>query len=339
MTSGKRKQEPGKAKEIDRIRPTAYGWITLFLAFWVVLAAVVTGNNFLFIIFGMTVGIILISDRLARRNIRSFSFSGSFAEEMFAEIPFTVRYVGRTENKRWGSLTIKLREALPLQFSEGGVDFLRVLPGKPAISSGVCTVGSRGDKVVGVGLISSSFPFGLATYSRRCGPEQSILVFPKIEPVDSKAPFSAQRIGTGRERVDPLGTVPYYFRDYVPGDQYKRIDWKKSARSGTLVTRILADEGASEVTIRLPRNASEQAISGAASLVVHLGRLGTPVALKGPGISVEAGLGVEFTRRLLTILARWDSAAEPGAETDDTSRATVEVDQSGEFRVRGPGGA
>ena len=189
----------------------------------------------------------------------------------------------------------------------------------------------RGDHRIPEGMLKSSFPFGLATYWRRCGGEESVLVFPHIQSVEEDIPINLGGFGRGREKADPFGTVPYLFRDYVPGDPYKQIDWKKTARSGNLVTKVLSEEGAREITLQLPANASERAVSRAASLVVHFGRQGIPVSLRGPGFQIEAGRGKEFSRKLLSILARWPQSPEMASGQDQSSGLVVEIDDSGDF--------
>ncbi|MEJ2715835.1 MAG: DUF58 domain-containing protein [Deltaproteobacteria bacterium] len=319
------------------IKPTAFGWICLFFLVWIPLAAVVTGNNFLFIIFSMTVGLVVVSHWLAKKNIGSVLLSRKFPDEIFAGTPFTIRYVVHADGGPWGAASLTFYEGPPLEGADQGVIFPQIPPGQPTSMTGLSSIAARGDHSIEPGVISSLFPFGLARYSRRCGTPQSVLVFPAIEPVDSSMVFSPRGAGTSVERTDPFGTIPHYFRDYVPGDPFKHIDWKKSARTGEFVTRILSDEGAQQVVIRLPQQASEKAISRAASLVVHFDRLGVPVSLEAPGLFIEGGVGPEFTLKLLVILARWEDPGSEVAIPDQGSEMVFEVADSGEFLLRGWG--
>ena len=143
--------------------------------------------------------------------------------------------------------------------------------------------------------------------------------------------------GKGLERPDPFGTIPYQFREYVPGDPYKHIEWKKTASTGGLITKVLSDEGAREITIRMPREASERTISRAASLVVHFARSGRPICLQGPGILLGPGRGKEFAVKLLTTLARWENTAGELALPDFSPDIVVEIGQAGEFVWRRSG--
>ncbi|MDQ7782963.1 MAG: DUF58 domain-containing protein [Desulfomonilaceae bacterium] len=319
------------------IRPTPYGWMTVFLLFWLPLTAVFTANNFLLIIFIMMIGVVIVSHKSAKRNIESVTLTRRLPYEIYAETPFSIKYKFSSDQELWGAVTLSFREGPPLQSESDGVRISRVLPNETTVEYGHFTFPARGDWRLSAGTLHSSFPFGLASYSRACGDEASVLVFPRIQPVDDDIPIQLGGSGRGREHVDPLGTVPYLFRDYVPGDPHKLIDWKKSAQSGNLVTRILSEEGAREITLRLPRNASERAISRAASLIVHFGRSGTPVSLEGPGLWIGPGTGREFSRKLLTVLARWPDYPETGTDRDHSSRVLVEIDDSGDFLWMGRG--
>ncbi len=318
---------PGKAG----IRLTNHGLVLAFLMVWIPISAFVTGNNFLFILLGLMLGLIVVSHYLAGKNLKAAEISRVFPEEVFADTPFTIRYNLTSRLRPWGSFALSVQELPPIQGDPDGAAVTQVTPGETTQHAAVCSIRPRGDRQVGPFLVSSSFPFGLASYSKMRGPDESVLVFPKIEPVEAYPPFSATGSGSGVERVDLLGTIPHHHRDYVAGDPYKLIDWKKSASSGQLVTRVLSEESARRIVIRLPRNASESAISRAASLVVKFGHSGIPLCLLGPGIMTEAGTGSAFIRKLLTILARWDNPEqeEPDATTDGDM--VIDIDSGGEF--------
>ncbi len=213
-----------------------------------------------------------------------------------------------------------------------GVRFSQVHQDQPTEVTAYYSLDSRGDKRIEPGVISSTFPFGLAEYFKICGSSETVLVFPRLLPVEDEIPAWLGGAGRGLERPDAFGVVPYLFRDYVPGDQYKHIDWKKTARTGSLITRILSDEGAKEIFIRLPAGASERAISRAASLAMHFLRMGRPVSLEAPGLRIEPGRGREFSRYVLTLLARWNSSSQGAMQSRESEAVAVTIDQSGEFR-------
>ena len=320
-----------------KIRAALYGWILLFLLFWIPAAAVVTANNFLFIIFVMIAGLALVSHRMAKNNLQSCELSRRFPDEIYAETTFPLQYILKSHGSR-PAFALEYLEKAPLGSPDSPMGFYRVDPRETAYVTKFFSIPTRGDKLIEPGTLSSTFPFGLAAYSTSCGPFESIIVFPHVEPVEAEIPPEVGKLGSGMERTDPFGTIPYNFREYMPGDPYKHIDWKKTARTGELITRILSDYGRPEICINLPQGASERAISRAASLVVHFANRGVPVSLRGPGIFTKAGSGREFTRELLTILARWDNSPAETPDIQPHRQTTVEIDASGEFVWKYPGG-
>jgi uncharacterized protein (DUF58 family) len=326
-----------RLKKQFRIRPTRPGWILLFLLLWIPATAIGTANNFLLIIFAMMVGLALVSHRLATKNIKTVQVSRRFPDEIFAGNVFTIRYVAKTDGRPWGAATLGFAEKPPLHSSTEGMTLPYLPPGEGISVNGYFSISSRGDKKILPGLLTSTFPFGLASYSRSCGPTESVLVFPRIHSVDADVPPWVGGLGKGLERPDPFGTIPYQLREYVPGDPFKHIEWKKTASTGGLITKVLSDEGAREVTIRMPRDASEATISRAASLVVYFGHSGRPLCLQGPGLLLGPGRGKEFAVKLLTTLARWENTTKKLALPDYSPDIVVEVGETGEFIWRRPG--
>lgn len=318
-----------------RVWPTPYGWGLMFLMIWVPFTAVGTANNFLFIVFIMLIGLAFVSHRLGKNNVRCVALERRFPDEIFAATPFVVKYFVSTTRCPSGALTLRFMEQPPLEGAERGTAFFRVSPNESTAKGELAILPRRGFQSVGPGVLSSSFPFGLTTYSRQCGMAERVLVFPQIMPVDMEIPVWIGSSGRGFEQVGPFGTVPDHLREYVPGDAYKRIEWKKTAQTGTLMSKVLSDEEALEIIIRLPGNASELAISRAASLVVHFSNAGTPITLAGPGLSVGPGRGPLFMRHLLTLLALWEDRQTPeGAAASSRRGVLVNVDMSGELQWR-----
>jgi uncharacterized protein (DUF58 family) len=300
-------QTTGSVPGIGRIkiRPTPYGLGFLFLVFWVPFTGLATANNFLLIVSMMLLGLLWTSHRLAKKNVRSVSIIRKFPQEIFAERPFTVKYLVKSDFPGVGSSALRFIERPPMSSEESSISFLEAPFDKNAEYTGSYVIEFRGDRKVEPGILMSGFPFGLAIYRRICGADVSVLVFPKLQRIDSEIPPWAKGFGHAEEKIALSGITPYSFREYVPGDPYKTIDWKKTAQSGTFITRIMSDEESQFAAIRLPPAASESAISKAASLMVYFYSRRMPTVLLGPGTMLGPGSGKTFLHSVLTVLARW----------------------------------
>jgi uncharacterized protein (DUF58 family) len=315
---------PGKVTG-PSIRLTPYGWGLIFLLIWVPFTAITTANNFLLIVFIMLAGLFAVSHFSAKKNINAVRVTRKFPERIHADTPFTLSYVLTNEANR-DALALLFHEAEGLGRDE--LTFPTVRPGNRKEIFGEMILPTRGRHTVKPGRISSGFPFGMAKYSRICGDTQSVLVFPKVEAIHREIPHLSGLTGYGIEKVGQFGTVPFSLRDYVPGDPVKMIQWKKSAQTGNLITKVLAEEESRQVAIRLPKNASERSISRAASLVVHFAERGAPVVFYGPGIRLGPGLNEEFVYQVLTTLALWDNPEEDVPAVCDAF-VTVSVHENG----------
>jgi uncharacterized protein (DUF58 family) len=327
--AGKRVPRSGKIK----LRITPYGLAFLFLAFWVPFTGLATANNFLLIVAMMFVGVIWTSHRLARRNVRSVSVVRKFPEEIFAGRPFSVDYLVKSDLPGVGSSALRFSEQAPMSSKEPFFIFAEAPYDENARYSYSSIIDSRGDHAIKPGILMSAFPFGLAVYRRICGSETSVLVFPKVQAIDSEIPPWARGLGRAKEKIAPSGTTPYGLREYVPGDPYKTIDWKKTAQTGIIISRVLSDEESQFAAVRLSANAAEAALSKAASLMVHFDSMRMPTALLGPGIVMGPGTGKTFLHSVLTVLARWgkEQGDLPSVEMPGI---VVDIDPEGEMHWR-----
>jgi len=119
------------------------------------------------------------------------------------------------------------------------------------------------------------------------------VVWPKIIPVDT-APFfrNVWLGGAGRRGYVEDQTVLRGLRDYLPGDPWKRIDWRTAARSDELMVRnfetILpatvhfALDSASFSGISEDERELEDCISVLASLILELSAIGISCGLSLP---------------------------------------------------------
>lgn len=98
---------------------------------------------------------------------------------------------------------------------------------------------ARGIHAFGPARLRTSDVFGLATREEAMAGEQLLLVYPEIVALDDLGISPADPFGDARSHrlvlEDPLEVAG--IRPYVAGDPPRRLHWRASARSGTLLSR------------------------------------------------------------------------------------------------------
>ncbi|HEY0735036.1 MAG TPA: DUF58 domain-containing protein [Herpetosiphonaceae bacterium] len=155
-------------------------------------------------------------------------------------------------------------------------------------------------------------------------PPKHITIYPRVLPLSALGLPATLSVGplTGRRGEDPAR--PAGVRQYVPGDDVRRLDWKSSARQSTLLVRRADPTIAPETTIglafarrdyevRTVQDSLERAAIAAASLSMALLQRKLPVSLisngyepqtKQSGVILPFGKGDGQRRLLLGVLGR-----------------------------------
>lgn len=173
-------------------------------------------------------------------------------------------------------------------------------------------------------------PFGFYLTEEKLGPE-TLSVMPRPERLGGfqlRPRHVGPWPGVIPSRVLGLGTEFYSMREYIPGDDPKRINWKASARYNELIVNETEAERVTDVMIVLDTGVSffgpteteifERAVQATATFTRLLLRQGNRVGLVlqgGERGSIPAGFGKRHERRILYMLA----AAKPGRATVSTS--------------------
>jgi uncharacterized protein (DUF58 family) len=188
----------------------------------------------------------------------------------------------------------------------------------------------RANYEIGPLVVRVRDPFGFYLTEKKLGPG-TLSVMPR--------PARLRGVHVNPRRVGPwpgvipskvlgLGTEFYSMRDYIPGDDPKRINWKASARYNELIVNETEAERVTDVMIVLDTDVTffgpaeielfEREVYAAASFASLLLRQGNRVGLVlqgGERGSIPAGFGKRHERRILYLLA----AAKPGRASVSTS--------------------
>ena len=130
----------------------------------------------------------------------------------------------------------------------------------------------RGEHSFGPLVLSTADPFGLFSGTKTLLYNERLLVYPKTVPVHLGR--SVRSIPFGEQGAPSwIFDDPARFRgsrEYRPADPFSRIEWKATARTGQLHTRVFDASFATEVALVVNLKTGEQAWEGIAPEVLEL---------------------------------------------------------------------
>ncbi|GAA0911098.1 DUF58 domain-containing protein [Streptomyces thermoalcalitolerans] len=152
-------------------------------------------------------------------------------------------------------------------------------------------------------------PFGMCELTRSFSAHDTLTVVPRVEPLAPvRLSGEARGYGDGRQRSPALaGEDDIIPRGYRYGDDLRRVHWRSTARHGELMVRREEQPQRARCTVLLdtrelayrdsgPDSAFEWAVSGAASVLVHMLERGYSVRLlTDTGSLVPDGASDGFT--------------------------------------------
>jgi uncharacterized protein (DUF58 family) len=100
----------------------------------------------------------------------------------------------------------------------------------------------------------TGFPFGVLRRVISIDQPGEMLVYPHLFRVNRKVLYRLARPDpSGRHRVERSGGTEEFYgvRDYRPGDSPKLIDWRRTARTGELITREMHHASPPKVVVAL----------------------------------------------------------------------------------------
>lgn len=139
--------------------------------------------------------------------------------------------------------------------------------------------------------LATRFPFAFFTKTRPVALRRQVLVYPPIEPTDELFEILPLVRGEWESFVRGRGSDLYRIREYLPEDSARHVDWKATAKSGSLKVREFAREDERKLSIvfdnphagSISEFAYEKAVALAASLAWHFSREEAEVTFLVPG--------------------------------------------------------
>jgi uncharacterized protein (DUF58 family) len=207
---------------------------------------------------------------------------------------------GRPPEKQWMTFRdYKLRRvstaAAPPRIFEGSTYFPYVPAGSELKADLELRFDHRGcyqQKSFG---LATRFPFAFLTKTRHVPLARKIIVYPRVEPADEFFEVLPMITGEFETFVRGRGDDLYLIREYMPEDSARHVDWKATAKSGSLKVREFSREDERKLRIVfdnpgsgiVSEKAYEDAVALAASLSWHFAGENTEVSFVSQGYSGE----------------------------------------------------
>lgn len=258
----------------------------------------------------------LLAPRAARVELeRRVSARRVFAGEE-VRVDLHVRNVGREE------LLLEVRDLVDggLLVSGSPHALVRVRPGEERSISYVLRFPRRGFYTVGPARAFAGDPLEISRFVVAEAEAERIVVFPAYESLRSLAirpRRTASILGNIPSRKRGQGLEFHTVREYQPGDEHRRVNWKALARLNRLMVNVMEEERITDVLIVVDSAGSrvlgeaaeavaEASASAAASLAWLFLREGNRVGLVAYGSGgnwVTPGFGRRQFMRILYYLA------------------------------------
>lgn len=218
---------------------------------------------------------------------------------------------GRPPEKQWLKLPDRKLQRLPSKSASNdilkGPIYFPYIPTARAVKSELEIRFDRRGRYQQDGFaLATRFPFAFLRKSRRIALAREIVVYPRVEPADEFFEVLPMITGEFEAFVRGRGYDLYRIREYMPEDSARHVDWKATAKSGSLKVREFSREDERKLRIvfdnpapgAISEKAYEDAVALAASLTWHF--MGENTELSFVGQDYEGGVDIY---RFLSYLA------------------------------------
>jgi uncharacterized protein (DUF58 family) len=325
---------------------TREGIVYLAVILVLVLAAVNTGNNLLFLVLGCLLAGILISGVLSRAVLTGIELRLELPERLFAEQPVLATIEIRNEKEFWPSLSLRIEgESKGEQAAQilAQPVYFPYVPRRTSARQKVQLVfARRGVYRQDAFSIRTKFPFGLFEKGRRVDSPVEVVVYPHIEPAEQTYEILPLISGEMASFYRGRGHDLHSIRQYQPQDSARFVDWKISAKTGSLKVREYSREDERRLLLVLdpcvgPPRANlgklgeaehsehfERAVSLAASIAWHFQEINAVMQFRTDRMSTPMAPAGEIIYEILRELAfiQPDTSESGGGFLDELAAET-----------------
>ncbi|HON37723.1 MAG TPA: hypothetical protein PLY57_03005 [Deltaproteobacteria bacterium] len=282
---------PPRGFALTKAGKVFFGFLTA-----VILVAMLTGNNLLFLIIAFLLSFMIVSGIESEMNIRHLDVNRFPPPEIYAGMPGEILYSIR--NTRQDSVRLILHDG-------GRIAIAGLARGVREIFRQERTFPRRGRYLLGNVTIFTTYPYGLFKKSITFHKEDPVIVFPApiaCQPGLSNGD-SGEGGGNGSESIS-------HVRAYAPGDALASIVWKKQHLG--FVSRVVQGCGGSgSVLVLHPGGDLEHKLGQAVFLVLNWWKSGMSFGISFNSHFSGLGASVSHKTAVLSALALLDHLGEP----------------------------
>jgi uncharacterized protein (DUF58 family) len=328
--------QAGLARTPTRRRPSrdfsVTGLIYCAMMLFMGLAAINTQASLLFGVFGLMIGILIVSGQISRLVLRKVRISRDLPEAGVVGEPLNVTYHFHNEKRFWPTLSVCLAE---LDGVEGFIRqpqsyLLHTAAGTEASVPVELLPKRRGIHALNRFQISTSFPFGFIKRAIERSHPDTLVVYPAVGRVDQRVLAMCQPAEKTGPTMRPKrgGSDELYgLKEYRRGENPRLIYWRRSARTGVLVSKEMTEVAPPRLLILVDTfitNRTRAEHVSVETAIAMAGSLATSALEQGLSVGIQAwnhgwnGIaptrGKRHRRDVMTLLARLPLNQEKDAQ-------------------------
>lgn len=232
---------------------------TVFLIVLIIFAAI-TRETFIMVLLYLFVGTTILGRWWSGRVVNQVAFKRRYDHQAFPGETVPVQ-VDLENTSLLPAIWLRVQDYYPIEVADTS-SFTQVIslgPREKTRLSYNLKARKRGYYTIGPLHVSSGDLLGMSPERQSEGVPDHLTVYPRVVPLGSVQLPSKSPMGTMRHNQpifeDP--TRPMGKRDYRPGDSFRRIDWKSTATTGRMQTKLFEPSIALETMIMLNLNLND----------------------------------------------------------------------------------
>jgi uncharacterized protein (DUF58 family) len=313
-----------RQKKSHLLHMTRWGKVLLFFSAVILVAAMTTGRNVIYLLFSLLVSFIFVTSILATISLYRLRVQRIVPRHIFSGKPFLVETRLANEKELFPSFSLFISDVLNQRELQGR--YVLKLPAKSAVSLSHKYLIERRGRYTFRGIkVSTTYPLDLFLKGFLVMAPETIVVYPRIVKLNPN--FLNSMVSEIESHINRagLGTDLYGFRKYQNGDDSRFINWKLSAKTRNLVVTKYCQEQNLRVCVvfdnLMPRTdqRSEERFESAVTFVASLCSFFLETAFKVKLVSrdevIPYGEGNKHLYRILRHLA----LIEPAVAREDAS--------------------